>query len=190
MNIHKLEEALIEYCSPTLAGIKTASLFSYEYSDKKIMMAEVRAVNHKFVKKGIYLIPVMGEKNRFLLYVYRPRLLEQDLKNDEISALLSAIGYEVDNPCTCVRYLRDRFEGMKCNQEFPHEIGAFLGYPPEDVKGFIRNKGEYYKCVGNWKVYGDEKEALNMFKKYKKCTMDYVARYKTGNSLESLVVSA
>ena len=24
--------------------------------------------------------------------------------------------------------------------KFPHEIGLFLGYPPEDVSGFIENR--------------------------------------------------
>ena len=31
------------------------------------------------------------------------------------------------------------------NEGFPHEIGLFLGYPPEDVLGFIENKGEFFK---------------------------------------------
>ena len=26
--------------------------------------------------------------------------------------------------------------------EFPHEIGLFPGYPPEDVRGFIENRAE------------------------------------------------
>ena len=45
--------------------------------------------------------------------------------------------------------------------EFPHEIGLFLGYPPEDVQGFLENR--LCKCVGCWKVYGDEQAAQNGF---------------------------
>ena len=42
---------------------------------------------------------------------------------------------------------------------FPHEIGLFLGYPFEDVMGFIENKGENYLCSGCWKVYSCEQDA-------------------------------
>jgi hypothetical protein len=37
--------------------------------------------------------------------------------------------------------------------EFPHEIGLFLGYPPEDVAAFIENDGKNYACRTHWKVY-------------------------------------
>ena len=38
---------------------------------------------------------------------------------------------------------------------FPHEIGVFLGYPLDDVKGFIKNEGKKYLMIGYWKVYSD-----------------------------------
>lgn len=50
--------------------------------------------------------------------------------------------------------------------DFPHEIGLFLGYPLEDVKGFIENKADSSKCSGCWKVYGNEQKALKLFEKY------------------------
>ena len=34
-----------------------------------------------------------------------------------------------------------------------------LGYPAEDVQGFIENETKECKCVGCWKVYGDEEKA-------------------------------
>ena len=32
--------------------------------------------------------------------------------------------------------------------EFPHEVGLFLSYPPEDVKGFIDHRANDFKCAG------------------------------------------
>lgn len=52
-------------------------------------------------------------------------------------------------------------------KDFPHEIGLFLGYPLEDVQGFIENRAEGYKCVGCWKVYGDEEYAKQEFRAIK-----------------------
>ena len=32
--------------------------------------------------------------------------------------------------------------------ELPHEVGLFLSYPPEDVKGFIDHRANDFKCAG------------------------------------------
>ena len=42
--------------------------------------------------------------------------------------------------------------------DFPHEVGLFLSYPPEDVKGFINHRAGGFKCAGLWKVCGDEEK--------------------------------
>ena len=57
---------------------------------------------------------------------------------------------------------------MKTSESFPHEIGLFLGYPAEDVQGFIRNCAAKPKLVGAWKVYGDAEVAKKKFASYKK----------------------
>lgn len=57
--------------------------------------------------------------------------------------------------------------------EFPHEVGLFLSYPPEDVKGFIDHRANDFKCAGLWKVYGDEEKVRSLFEKYRKCTEIY-----------------
>ena len=84
--------------------------------------------------------------------------------------------------------IRDR----RCNasKEFPHEIGVFLGYPLEDVTGFINNTGKNFRYSGIWKVYGDEKEAEKRFYKYKKCTEIYTRLWNNGRSLWQLTVAA
>jgi hypothetical protein len=48
---------------------------------------------------------------------------------------------------------------------FPHEIGVFLGYPAEDVLGFIINEGRNYVCCRHWKVYHDIERAQEMFRR-------------------------
>ena len=73
--------------------------------------------------------------------------------------------------------------------EFPHEIGLFLSYPPEDVLGFIRNKACRHKCLGCWKVYGDEQAAKILFEKYNQCSKIYARQWKQGKSIEELAVA-
>ena len=74
--------------------------------------------------------------------------------------------------------------------EFPHEIGLFLSYPPEDVQGFIENHAQNFKLSGLWKVYGDEAYARAAFAKYKKCTDIYCRSWRSGASLEALTVAS
>ena len=78
---------------------------------------------------------------------------------------------------------------MCADEEFPHEIGLFLGYPPEDVRGFIENGAENCKCVGCWKVYGNVEAAKKTFAKYKKCTDVYSRQQANGKSVERLTVA-
>ena len=78
---------------------------------------------------------------------------------------------------------------VKDNEQFPHEIGLFLSYPPEDVCGFINNKACDHKCVGCWKVYGDEEQARKTFARYEKCARVYADRWYKGRSLERLTVA-
>lgn len=75
------------------------------------------------------------------------------------------------------------------NADFPHEIGLFLGYPPEDVEGFIRFGGKNCKCFGCWKVYGNIEAAHQCFERFKKCTACYCERYRLGCPLDALVVA-
>ena len=73
--------------------------------------------------------------------------------------------------------------------EFPHEIGLFLSYPPEDVRGFIENRAQNFKRAGLWKVYGDEARAEALFRKFKKCTQIYCERWQSGSKMDELAVA-
>ncbi len=73
--------------------------------------------------------------------------------------------------------------------DFPHEIGLFLSYLPEDVLGFICNGACNHKCVGCWKVYGDEQAARSIFEKYEMCSKIYSRQWQQGKSIEQLTVA-
>ena len=180
------EQLIIEQCAPTLAGIKTANLFSCRYSDKQTLWAEIREFNRQLSCKGVRMIPVKAENGSALIYLYRPKKLEGDLKHEAACQLLQQFGYSYDYSGKCIAELTRRFQ---VGDSFPHEIGLFLGYPPEDVKGFIENKAKNCKCVGCWKVYGDEAGAQKCFANYKKCTRIYKEQYSKGKSIERLTVA-
>lgn len=180
---------LIQHCSPTLAGIKTGNMFSCSYTNKDDLRKKLRDFNRRLRDKGLCLVPIKYRDGRALIYVFRPAHLLRDLCNNDAQSILRAYGYFCDCPGRCVRTLIDR---LKDTDEFPHEIGLFLGYPPEDVSGFINERegnGRHCKCVGHWKVYGDEANAKRIFDEYDKCTNSYCANWLNGKSIESLTVA-
>ena len=65
------EEIFVHYCSPTLAGIKTANLFSCRFADEKEMRDSVRRLNVALVKKGIRVLPLRYRDGCALIYAYR-----------------------------------------------------------------------------------------------------------------------
>lgn len=88
-----------------------------------------------------------------------------------------------------LKELSDRIM-MYCggNIEFPHEIGAFLEYPVEDVRGFLDNNGENFLYSGYWKVYHNVKETKKLFKQY-----DFVKEFAVreiigGKSIKEIAV--
>jgi hypothetical protein len=87
----------------------------------------------------------------------------------------------------CIEKLK---EGLMRSACFPHEIGLFLGYPLEDVVGFIENSGQNCICTGCWKVYHNEDEARKLFERYDKCTKVYMRLFAEGKPIERLIVAA
>lgn len=181
------EEMIIRNCSPTLAGIKTASMFACSFSNKSEMVKSLCSFNRLLSKKGVRAVPLRYRNGRALIYIYRLNKLSFDFSDDTANRLLSERGYDVSTPQRCIVQLVKR---LKENDDFPHEIGLFLGYPPLDVEGFIYNRKEKLKCSGYFKVYSDKAKALKLFAQYKKCTDIYSRLVKNGRSIERLTVAS
>lgn len=180
------EDHLIRYCAPTLAGIKTASLFTCPYESQDLLLDSIRNMNRRLKSKGLRVLPLRFSDKKALIYIYRPKKLSADLSSSAASELLERCGY---NPVNCEKCVVHLSKKLRRQKEFPHEIGLFLGYPPEDVCGFIDNGACGCKCVGCWKVYGDEEAAKKKFAQYKKCDRVYRDRWERGTDIERLTVA-
>ena len=180
------EETVVRLCAPTLAGLKTATLFAAAYQSPVEVRRQVRCLNRVLVPKGLRAVPLMYGKRRVQIYVYRPDNLRRDLQNAQAKSILRELGYAGMEPAECICRLRHR---LRDSEEYPHEIGLFLGYPPEDVRGFIEHRAADCKCVGCWKVYGDAETARKTFRQYKKCTEVYCKEWRKGASLQQLIVA-
>lgn len=177
------EETVVRYCSPTIAGLKTASLFTNPVTDKQRIQQEVIELNRKLNGSHLCACIIGYTHTAALIYVFDPKKLCQDLLDEKARALLKAKGYDVTNIGSCIQTLKARLQ--QGYEEFPHEIGLFLGYPTEDVEGFISHKP--CKYIGMWKVYGDVERAQKIFELYEACRQKYEDLLSQGISLKELV---
>lgn len=180
------EDYLIRNCAPTLAGIKTASLFTCPYETQAALLSDLRRMNKWLTPKGLRILPLRFSEKNALIYLYRPKQLTADLSHTAAAQLLEQKGYSTES---CEKCLARLVKKLRHQADFPHEIGLFLGYPPEDVWGFMENKACGCKCVGFWKVYGDVEAAQRKFRQYKKCTRVYYDQWENGTDIKRLTVA-
>ena len=178
-------ELLIRWCAPTMARLKTGSIFTCKFDSRDQMTGDLRKLNQTLGQKGLRILPLKYQDGKALLYLYRPKLLERDLKAPAARRLLSECGYSGYSICTCLMQLISRLHE---NTGFPHEIGLFLGYPPADVDGFMHRRDSYKLC-GLWKVYDNVEQAVKQFEQYRRCTQILLRRYAQGCPLEELTIA-
>ena len=181
MSVHYI----IQHGAPTLAGLKTGNLFPCAIEDRDAFFRTLREANQVLLPRGLRLLPLRLESSRALLYLFRPDCLSRDLSREEAQAILRRAGYTDADYRRCLRELTRR---LRSGEPFPHEIGLFLGYPPEDVQGFMEHHGRGSKCSGCWKVYGDAEAAQKRFEAYRACTERYSRLSRMGATLEHLTV--
>lgn len=190
------ETVMIEQCSPALAGLKPANLFRHETRDAQALADRVAWWNAQLNPRGIQItvLKACSRTHRYLIYVYREAKLKDIFVKAEVQAFLRRESYTIPkDPASslgCSALLQQLSRRLCCEGEFPHEIGVFLGYPLEDVVGFIENRGKNFTCCGCWKAYGDPAEAQRRFDQLNKCTAVYLRLFHSGTPILRLAVAA
>ncbi len=176
---------IIKYCSPTLAGMKVGSIFGLKYNIITEIDDFLNHWNQVFKGRGLRVKVLSINEKRANIYLYRASMLEEILNNQSVREFLLSLGYKSTNPDYVLSKLSERIqEGV----DFPHEIGVILGYPVEDIKGFMENCGKNYLCSGCWKVYNNVNQTKKLFEKYKKCKVTYMKNYGKGVNITRLAV--
>lgn len=186
--LENFEYMLAYHCAPTLTGMKSGNIFSLRHHHGQEIEDLIHTYNQKLNIYGIFLEILCFCESRTLLYVYRKSALMAELTSKEMEDFLKGMGYE--NPKDLCRVMQRLKERLNTGEEFPHEIGAFLSYPIEDIKGFIRFKGKQYKLNGYWKVYTNVHEARKIFEDFSKCRHVFCEQLSEGKNLGELVYAA
>lgn len=160
MEADDVELQLALQCAPLITGLKISNLLT--------ISPEGFTQVGKIVEGSVLsLYPLLETEEKMVILLYREDRLEKYLKMPQVQKLLREAGYESDRLEDILPVFCDRYETYaERGKPFPHELGLLLGYPPEDVEGFIRHQGKNSLCTGYWKVYADKEGKQRLFEKY------------------------
>lgn len=162
MDLNNVNTQMALQCAPLIAGIKISNLFIIDNSSIQDALYAF-----KKYKLSYYFLLRTAKKTTFLLYDRDG--LENYLRDESVSELLRQMGYGCNGLMDSLRLFRTRYRQYASeNKGFPHELGLFLGYPPEDVAGFIENAGKNAIYTGYWKVYANLPAKLKLFGLYER----------------------
>lgn len=168
-------------CAPLLTGLKMSNLLHVRADQKE-------EVFRLFQNSPVSCRVLYEWKDRISLLLYREKQLERYISRDEIRSLLDSFGYEGMGLEEIIKRLSIRYQNhMEGCRQFPHEIGLLLGYPPEDVTGFIENEGKNFLYSGYWKVYGNPTEARRIFEGYDRAREAVIRMAGNGSGIKDIM---
>ena len=156
----RIETHLVVQCAPMISGIKISNLFNVE----KRLASQLKQV---LERSGISYYLLLESEDKVTFLVYREDELKAYLMQDRVCQSMKNFGYESLDLTEVLKRFQKRYtECMELKAEFPHEMGLLLGYPVEDVRGFIEHQGRDYLCTGYWKVYENLEQKQQLFQRF------------------------
>lgn len=177
----RLKFQVVLQCAPFLKGLKVSCLISMDadlYPYLKDLFKGMSVIYHR----------LSCSEGKCLVLFYRPDELEAHVNEAPARELIAQYGYREMNLQQMLERLTGRVK--ECSEKgmgFPHEIGVFLGYPIEDVKGFIEKEGRESLMTGYWKVYSDPNGARMIFKEYDRAKECAVNEFLDGKSIREIL---
>ena len=183
-NMKSLQVQLILQCAPFLKGIKIACILNITEENSRELYGILEGTGIKFKI-------LTRNYGKCLVFLYRRESFSRYLKRTDVREFLGSYGYEDVEPEKMLERLSKRVcqysDGEIC---FPHEIGAFLDYPIDDVKCFIEKDGKDSLFSGYWKVYNNPGRAKMIFWAYDKAKTSAVNEYLVGKSIRDIACIA
>ena len=179
MDLEGAETQAVLQCAPLLTGIKMSNLLHVREDQQMAAMFEMTPVSGRILYR---------KDGRISVLLYRERRLKRFLSVGKVRRLLDSFGYRDMELPEILSRLSDRYQRhMDGKGDFPHEIGLLLGYPPEDVSGFIENGGKNFLCSGYWKVYKDPARARRIFDGYDRVREAAIRMAGSGTGIRDII---
>ncbi len=180
LDANKVTTRFAYQCAPLLTGLKVSHLWQVSNED----VEEALTLCHG---NGLSNAVLCGCRRQSLLFVYDAEKLGAYVRKKEIRAFLTDFGYDHTELGPLVQEMAERHAAyIRGAGTYPHELGVLLGYPLEDVEGYILHNGENALYTGYWKVYGNVSEAKALFERFNEAKAQVLRCLMTGHSLFGL----
>ena len=177
MDMGNLDLQMAIQCAPLFAGLKASNLLIVDAENRSRVLQILKNTQISHITLSEY-----GEKITMLLY--RREELEKYFRYTRVQNLFRYLGYEDLSFWGLLMKFCKRFRYyQREDQDFPHEMGLFLGYPVEDVAGFIKHQGKKSLCTGYWKVYRNPQEKVSLFNEFESAREQLVQYIYRGGSV-------
>lgn len=181
MDLSRVEAKMALQCAPIIKGIKMSNLLIISSSDED-------AVRVILKKTGIIHYRMLRQDDKTTFLLFRKLQLATHLSDPEVKHILKANGYQDLSLGGILRTFQYRYQTYVDRGEgFPHEMGLLLGYPVEDVVGFIEHKGKNYLYSGYWKVYEDVASKRKIFEAYENAKEELIVLLANGHGIRSMI---
>lgn len=177
------EQIIIQCSAPSICGIKPGNMFTT--SSERYSEEIVSFYKNQFLKYGIFLKTFKTSKNLVMFFTYDFVWIRKILGDSFVKAYLAGKNYPVEEGIFSV--MEELFKRLQKQENFPHEVGIFLGYPLEDVISFEQMEGKNCKYCGYWKSYQNPEEAKLCRCKYNNCSQMCKKWFDEGLSVSQII---
>lgn len=181
MDLENIETQLALQCAPLITGLKVSNLLIIPKGNEEVVK---RILN----RTGISFYRLIQTRTKTTFLLFRRNELEEFLSDENVKNVFIRAGYKSLQIGKILRTFSLRYEAyMQGDKSFPHEMGLLLGYPVEDVVGFVENNGKNFLYSGYWKVYENQKAKVKLFDKFKVAEETLIHLLSNGLSMSDII---
>lgn len=157
-----LFSTILYHAAPVLHNDKTAVLLTFATNQRNLkQLWDLYRGDFPFGQR-LKFYEIKRKESHVCVLFYDEAALTDRLMQPNIQAFLKTEGYDKTHRLTDILSTLRKHSTDCC----PHEVGIFIGYPLEDVVGFIENQGKNCLTCGYWKVYANPEKKQAKFKAY------------------------
>lgn len=181
MDMKDIATQLALQCAPLITGLKISNMLIVAKEDERSVRTILR-------RTGISCYRLLQNDKKITFLLFHRKQLEKFLEIKEVSEVFYKEGYTEIHLGRILRVFQIRYQAyMEGAKVFPHEMGLLLGYPVEDVIGFMLYGGKNSLYSGYWKVYEDVAKKLALFKKFEMAKELLIQLVSKGVSMEEII---
>ncbi|CAA6677218.1 MULTISPECIES: DUF3793 family protein [unclassified Lentimonas] len=167
----RFDEWFFLNASTVLLSEKTGELLSIDLSEFSMTETDATANLQRLSEIWSVSCSVMYLSNGFLKFVvYQAERLQAALEQAPHCVMVDKLNYAA--PLEAGAFMAELRLRWNATGELPHEIGVALGYPLEDVFGYMGLLPTACKGMCGWQVYGCLKKSTELSGRFNKARCD------------------